>query len=380
MADAAQQMEPTPSSIGQHNGPFHCLEVFDVPPEFASGKQGVGSRDQQAVDKRILTSETPFANNQFVNLAPISLSEELLVLGFLFVTMGMPLFWFLLIMPWVLLQSALPTKFFFVMLTATLAFHPLPRIVSRQSKLVFALYKYFSYRLVWTGNLRERTRQIGPWVGAGAPHGVLPFANILSMAAVNSFSFLPADFKGAPASVVFNTPFLRYLTLLGPACGVSGKAIERELSNGCYVGIVPDGIAGIFCCDHSHEAVYLKNRKGLAKLALRTGCALIPCYSMGNTEAFTPHFDPFGVMEFLSRKTQASFFLYTGRFGLPLGIPRRTRITMLIGEPVIITEKKEQPTPYDVDEVHAKLLHGIRECFDLHKASLGWGHKEMSFV
>ena len=50
---------------------------------------------------------------------------------------------------------------------------------------------------------------------------------------------------GAPASVVFRTPFLRYLTLLG-CVDVAAKSIARATGAGVCVGMVPDGIAGIF--------------------------------------------------------------------------------------------------------------------------------------
>ena len=224
------------------------------------------------------------------------------------------------------------------------------------------------------------------------PHGVLPFANLLSMLGINSFSFV-GTFLGAPASVVYNTPFLRYLLLLGPTCDVSGKSMAAHLKKGHPIGLVPDGIAGIFRCNERDETVYLKNRKGLAKLALRTGCAIVPAYSLGNTAAFSAWFDPFGIMEAVSRKLQASLFVYWGRFGLP--IPRRTPITMLCGDPIEILpdlppgpdgkrpargQPVPNPTQEQIDEVHARLLDGIQRTFDAHKGALGWGHKKMKFV
>ena len=66
------------------------------------------------------------------------------------------------------------------------------------------------------------------------PHGVLPFANLLGMLGINSFSFV-GTFVGAPASVVYRTPFLRYLTLLGPNCDVGLTARPPAL---CGVKVV----------------------------------------------------------------------------------------------------------------------------------------------
>lgn len=224
----------------------------------------------------------------------------------------------------------------------------------------------------------------------------MPFSNLLSTAAVQSFVFFDrrptasatsssptplslADypsFVGAPASVVFRTPFLRYFTLL-KSTHVSAASITRSLEKGDNVGLVGDGIAGIFQGGKDDEVVALKNRKGLAKLALRTGAPLVPCYSFGNTEAFSLYYDSYGWMEWLSRKAQASIFVYWGKLGLP--IPHRTNITMAVGD-LITVEKVENPSQEQIDFVHQQLLDGVETTFNTYKASLGWGKKTMRFV
>jgi hypothetical protein len=49
---------------------------------------------------------------------------------------------------------------------------------------------------------------------------------------------------------------------------------------------VPDGIAGIFQQNEDDEVVFLKNRKGLAKLCLKHGIPLVPAYSMVTQQKF----------------------------------------------------------------------------------------------
>ena len=100
---------------------------------------------------------------------------------------------------------------------------------------------------------------------------------------------------------------------------------------------------------------------------------------LGNTEAFSAWFDPLGIMEKISRKLQASLFIYWGRFGLP--IPHRTPITMLVGDPIEVPPggKVEKPSQADIDDMHERILAGIKDTFDTHKAALGWAHKVMKF-
>jgi 2-acylglycerol O-acyltransferase 2 len=140
--------------------------------------------------------------------------------------------------------------------------------------------------MVWADDDYERAQASPPWIGAGPPHGVLPIANVLSIPAVNTFAFRP--FAGAPASVVFATPLLRYLTLF-ECVPVDRRSIAAAVARGVCVGIVPDGVAGIFRMRDSArgEFVCLKTKKGLARLALKTGTPILPAYSFGNTQVRT---------------------------------------------------------------------------------------------
>lgn len=221
----------------------------------------------------------------------------------------------------------------------------------------------------------ERSESL-PLVDHTIPYtGVLPFSNVLSIPGINAVPGI--KFVGAPATVVLHTPFLRYLTIF-PSVPVGGPSIKKATDAGICVGIVPDGIAGIFRQDAHKEVVALKNRKGLARHALRFGTNILPAYSFGNTSCFGAWWDPYGYMEKISRKCQASIFFYWGRFYLP--IPRRCQITMVYGNPIIVEKAKNgEPTQEQIDNLHEEILAGIRHCFEEHKAALGWGDRELEF-
>mmetsp|Transcript_56605 Transcript_56605/g.104775 ORF Transcript_56605/g.104775 Transcript_56605/m.104775 type:complete len:359 (-) Transcript_56605:96-1172(-) len=350
----------------------YCLETFRCPLAALS----LGEEDRRKVVQAMIkeSGEGGFADGELAQQADISWAEELLVIGSFGFIMGGPM---------ALFMSGIASMVFgtwrakaaWLGLSALLAFHPLPRCDERlrKSRLTLAIFKYFSYRFMWSGNAKEELDTCGSWIGVAPPHGVLPLANILSIAAVNTFSF--SKFVGAAASVVLHTPFLRYLSLYG-IIDVSGQSITKANSNGISVGVVPDGIAGIFRCSSSDEVVVLKTRKGLAKLALKTGHALVPAYSVGNTSVFSAWYDPWGIMESASRKLQAAVFPFWGRAYLP--IPRRSNVTMLIGAPLVV-KKVDNPTQEQVDELHERLLAEFVLLFDTHKGALGWGDKKIVF-
>ena len=351
--------------------PQHCIECFAFTPE----ELALPDVERRRLIAARVKSVDSFAPGALASKAPLGRADEAAVLLAFLVLMGGPL---------LLLASGIACVIggswrelaMWCALSVSLALHPLPSCAATMRKSWFArsLYRYFSYRFVWSGDALEALQDAPAWFGAGPPHGVLPLANLLSIAAINTFC--SRRFVGATASVVSRTPFLRYMTLFG-CIDISAPSIRATAGAGTCVGLVPDGIAGIFKTRDADEVVYLEGRKGLAKLALRTGTPILPAYSIGNTAVFGAWFDPFGVMEAASRRAQAAFFVYWGRFGLPL--PRRVNITMVFGTPILV-QKVAEPTGEQVDALHAEYLRAIEALFDTHKAALGWGHKRIRFA
>ena len=111
---------------------------------------------------------------------------------------------------------------------------------------------------MWSGDAYDKAQSSPPWVGAAGPHSVMPFGSVLSIPGINRFVF--RNFKGGTASVLSRVPLLRYLYLWG-TIDVAGKSLSASLRNGYCVGVVCDGIAGIFKCSRQDEAFFLKNRK-----------------------------------------------------------------------------------------------------------------------
>ena len=128
------------------------------------------------------------------------------------------------------------------------------------------------------------------------------------------------------------------------------------------------------------ELVALKNRKGLARLMLRTGTALIPAYSMGNSSVFGVWHDKWGIMEALSRKLQVSLFIPYGRWGLP--IPFRVNLTLLFGAPIRVQKVADdtEPSQKQIDELHEQILDEMSDLFNTHKSSLGLQRQTLKFV
>ena len=83
--------------------------------------------------------------------------------------------------------------------------------------------------------------------------------------------------------------------------------------------------------NEKEEQVELLNRKGVAKLALETGCHIIPSYGFGNTKVFDAVFDPWGIMKRLSKKLRMSLIGFRGRWGITT-IPKKVPLYYCIGK------------------------------------------------
>ena len=256
-----------------------------------------------------------------------------------------------------------------------LAIHPIPisntglPLVLR-SPVLLLLFRYFSFRIVWTGgpDLREREKASGVSLAYAVPHGVFPFGNLLSVPALH---LLNIRFVGTSADVVHSVPVMRWLTCLG-VVSASKATILRNMGRGTHVGLVPDGIAGIFYTRGDKEVVPIHSRRGAAKLALENGLTFQPAYLFGNTLPYSVWYDSGGHMMRWSRRLRVMLAIIWGRWGLP--VPRRVPITFALGDALVVSKAAEGAVDdAAVAKVHGELLERLQQTFARFSDAYGWG-------
>lgn len=237
-----------------------------------------------------------------------------------------------------------------------------------------ALVKYFSFKGVYYKGHGPWTKG-KPYILVAPPHGVFPYGNLATMVAWPALT--GHSFNGLAASAVFSAPVFRQILGSMGAIDAGRKSAGAALAAGRTIGISSGGVAEIFETNSTDgtETIILNNRKGLVKLALRHGAAIVPCYLFGNTAALSVWYDPFGVMRSISRKFGFALILFWGRLGLP--IPYRVPILGAVGVPIEVPKCDGEPTKEDIETYHAKLLTGEAELFDDTKALYGWQDKSL---
>ena len=157
---------------------------------------------------------------------------------------------------------------------------------------------------------------------ASQPHGVLSFCG-MSAAAMADPDI--GRIHTAAASVLLSTPILKNVMGIFGLVDASRKSLQKHFQkpgiDGCIV-IYVGGIAELFKSSLDEERLFLSERKGFIKLALREGVDVVPAYLFGNTNVLSvlKH----GPLADLSRKIQVSLTYVWGKWYLP--IPRDTKV------------------------------------------------------
>lgn len=148
--------------------------------------------------------------------------------------------------------------------------------------------------------------------------------------------------------------------------------------------LVPGGASESVNC--TEPILTLKNRKGFVKIALLTGCHLVPVFSFGETKLYKPLTRNRRVLSLL-RRVQKLIGLGTplvcgrGVFNYGFGIlPHREALTTVVGKPIPV-EKNESFTSADVDALHAKYVAAIGSLYRRYQPVFDpSGPTELTFV
>lgn len=378
--------------MGKHIGQQHeahndakayqfCCPAYLLPMDLITTSTPVAEKEKVVDEIQIMSGPSGFKTGELRTKCSISFMEEAAVVAFFILLFFAPLVLAILLLCAVSMGTWCQFSCLTLM-TAFLSLHPLPTgprgwlVRSRAMQwLTSALFKYFTIRFIWTGDARKKCFESPAFLTLNPPHGVLPFGGLCGIPTINHCSRHNA-FVGTAASIVFRTPFLRYVSLWG-TIQVSKSSIMAALDRGDSVGIVPDGIMGIFHTNEYDEVVACAERRGIARLALRMGRPVVPSYALGNTDCMHAFFDPWGLMKALSKRLHLALFLPVGRWGMP--VPRRVNISILFGDPIDV-QQNATPTEAEVDALHRRILADVKHLFESHKAAVGWESKKLRFI
>lgn len=233
--------------------------------------------------------------------------------------------------------------------------------------------RYFPVTLKATSQLPAEK---GPYIFVCHPHGIIGVSPMTSFGTDASgfnttFPGLKVHLLGHNA--IFRIPFFREWCLMH-GHGVAGRdTCLYLLRRGHSIALAPGGAKESLESVPGTMRLVLRNRKGFARLGLRTGAALVPVLGFGENELYsTVQFEKHTwrrrIQERLQQRLGFAMPLFYGLSWLPL-VPRRRPVTTLVGPPLWPPEVVADPTAEQVDTFHGQYCQALRELFDKHKAS-----------
>mmetsp|Transcript_22256 Transcript_22256/g.53917 ORF Transcript_22256/g.53917 Transcript_22256/m.53917 type:complete len:376 (+) Transcript_22256:27-1154(+) len=236
--------------------------------------------------------------------------------------------------------------------------------------------KYMSMKYVWPESIHKPALDDQPSIFCVIPHGVAPFGITAYPVWSKLFNDRLCHWTCAP--IILKLPLIStYMRKVGYIPAKAKHISDTLMKKEDNVGIVLDGVAGMF--QNDDEVAYIKQRKGIIKIALRAGVPIVPVYGFGHTKLYNILVDPFGILRTISVKLDVSVCPFFGRWGWFLGPPHRVAVCVCLGEPVQCP-KIAEPTQAEIDLYHSRLLKAYEDLFEQHKEAYGWGDKKLKFA
>lgn len=228
--------------------------------------------------------------------------------------------------------------------------------------------------------------------------------------------------RALAASILFQIPIMREVVLWTGCIDASRMCAEKALSQHKSLLICPGGEAEQIITTYGREKVYLSNRKGFIKLAMRTGVPVVPCYVFGSTDSYytygtnTDFNDPenrnfdwtfYKLRYKLMKNFGICITVCSGLWGSQVcPLPKKT--TIVTGKPIRFepsgihnettakdsskTEESSngsgnptcsggfEPTNEELDKAHALFVSELTALFDAHKEQLGYGDRTLEVI
>ncbi|CAG9794974.1 unnamed protein product [Diatraea saccharalis] len=237
--------------------------------------------------------------------------------------------------------------------------------------------EYYPIKLVKTVDLDPTKNYLAP----SHPHGLLTLSQWLTVSSTavgfeDTFPGLTAHMVSVPTR--WGIPFEREIFVYGGGVMGTEECILYHLNSkkfkGNFVLMNPGGSAEVMLTRNDSYNLYLKNRKGFVRVALKAGASIVPVINFGENKMFDGV--AYGADTLLGRfqrwvrdytkfaliaPSGRGFFQYS--FGM---IPYRVPINVVVGAPIDVPQVLD-PTREQIDEVHGKFVQAITDLFHEHK-------------
>jgi 1-acyl-sn-glycerol-3-phosphate acyltransferase len=231
-------------------------------------------------------------------------------------------------------------------------------------------------------NGKKNKKQATPqFLFAIFPHGSnVDYRLLMEGMLYETLPHLAPNIRTLAATIIFRLPIVREFALWTGCIDASRAVASKALHAGRSILVLPGGEAEQIRTVHGREKVYLHRRKGFIKIALRHGVPIVPIYVFGASDYYHTWFVGYGLRLWIMKKLGVCITLAFGLYGSTL-CPLPVETTIVFGKPLDFTVKEAgAPSDKEVVDAHQQFCEALRELFDKHKKSLGYGDRQLEIL
>lgn len=305
----------------------------------------------------------------------------------------------LIFLPW-------PARLAVAAIVLAAALVPIPRFQDKLGPLYTAYgnflmrraAQYFSLRVQMTASADDTFQKLAadgtPVVIGLEPHAVIPFSIFFCHTALQTLPL--GEARGLMSSILFLIPGMRQTYRSVAASAADKKTMYKLLDQGISCGLIPGGVQEVKLLNKGSDKdlyLYLSKRLGFVKVALEKGAPIVPAFCFGIMETYTWWIVPGKIAEKIGRLIGFMPMLYFGAMGIPLGIPKKVPLTVVVGEPIqspplpkvpagsdagaVLTDEQEKQLAAEINDIvaatHAKYVKAMVDLFEENKQRLNYG-------
>jgi diacylglycerol O-acyltransferase 2, plant len=236
---------------------------------------------------------------------------------------------------------------------------------------------YFGFKVCFRN--KKLIENSGPAVFCIEPHDVLP----LALFSLSDCLTIIKGHKmiGCVTSAIFRVPFIRQIFTWGMSVSADKNKIRDLMRNNYSITVCPGGVQEVTLMEPGKNecVLYLKERKGLIKLAMEFGRPVVPMFSFGQRKSYDFWVPKDNLAIWLGRKLGFLPMIFFGSYGIPLGVPKSIPLTVVVGDPIPIP-KFDVITKEDVEKYHNIFLNAMIDIYEKHKVQFDMGETELRIV
>ncbi len=194
-----------------------------------------------------------------------------------------------------------------------------------------------------------------------SPHGILTLGFIFM---ISSPEFFDSSIKWLVAEMLLKLPFICDFLRWSDTWDCTKNRMNKFMKKGHNVALIPGGFQEATLYERNRHKLFLNDRKGFIKYALKFGYKIVPCYVFGEELSYWQWEIGFKSFRLWLNKHNIPGIFFIGKY---LFLPDNDiNVISVVGKPIELPHILN-PKSSDIDKYHKIYMDEIKGLFDRNK-------------